>query len=494
MQKAVLYARVSSREQREEGYSIDAQLRLLREYSEKHGFTLLREFIEAESAKATGRTEFSAMLTFLRKNPTCRIVLVEKTDRLYRNFSDAVEIEKLDLQVHFAKENSIVSKDAKSQAKFIHDIHLAVAKNYSNNLREEVKKGMAEKVAQGGFPHKAPFGYRNNPVTRSLELHPENAQIVRRIFELYATGNHSLISVRNAIRNEFGKRFAKAYVHKMLLNPFYIGMMRWKGELHNGSHAPLVSHELFQRVRDVFNGHNRGKYGKREIAFRGLLHCAHDGCLITGEVKKEKYTYYRCSGFKGKCETPRFTEPEIAAKMGELLKDIYVPLEVVDQISANLETRQREMRRESDAQRERLELRLTEIRRKMDRAFAAKLDGSVDEETYQRGMTQMKLDADTLKLAIAGFSGFSADKLLDAKRILELANRAYSLYISQNSTEQAKLLKTVLWNCDVDEVSLYPVYRKPFDLIFQRAKNEEWSGRADLNCRPLAPQASALPG
>ena len=88
----------------------------------------------------------------------------------------------------------------------------------------------------------------------------------------------------------------------------------------------------------------------------------------------------------------------------------------------------------------------------------------------------------------------SADRILDAKRILELANKAYSLYLTRNPEEQAQLLRMVLLNCAIDGATVQPTYRKPFDLIFERGKNQEWSGRADLNCRPLAPQASALPG
>ena len=65
---------------------------------------------------------------------------------------------------------------------------------------------------------------------------------------------------------------------------------------------------------------------------------------------------------------------------------------------------------------------------------------------------------------------------------------------SQNPTEQAKLLKTVLLNCAIDELSVYPTYRKPFDLIFERAKTKEWSGREDLNLRPPGPEPGALPG
>jgi hypothetical protein len=84
--------------------------------------------------------------------------------------------------------------------------------------------------------------------------------------------------------------------------------------------------------------------------------------------------------------------------------------------------------------------------------------------------------------------------MLTVGRIFELANNTNYLYLTRNAAERGELLKSVLLNCATDGVSITPTYRKPFDLIFRRAQNEEWSGRADLNCRPLAPQASALPG
>jgi site-specific DNA recombinase len=109
-------------------------------------------------------------------------------------------------------------------------------------------------------------------------------------------------------------------------------------------------------------------------------------------------------------------------------------------------------------------------------------------------MSEWRAQEQQIQTAIDGFRESTADRVLSAKRTLELANKAYSLYLTQDSAEQAKLLRMVLLNCAIDAASVYPTYRKPFDMIFQRAKNEEWSGRADLNCRPLAPQASALPG
>jgi hypothetical protein len=78
--------------------------------------------------------------------------------------------------------------------------------------------------------------------------------------------------------------------------------------------------------------------------------------------------------------------------------------------------------------------------------------------------------------------------LLNVQRVLELAQRAYFLYLTRKPAEQAELLRNVLLNCSIDAVSLYPTYRKPFDLIHKRAKCKEWSGREDLNLRPPGPE------
>ena len=103
MRKAIGYVRVSSKEQEREGYSIPAQKKLLSEYAFKKDFSLLRIFQEAETAKKSGRKQFKEMLSFLHENPNCRDLLVEKTDRLYRNFKDYVDLdpEELGLTIHF---------------------------------------------------------------------------------------------------------------------------------------------------------------------------------------------------------------------------------------------------------------------------------------------------------------------------------------------------------------------------------------------------------
>jgi hypothetical protein len=90
------------------------------------------------------------------------------------------------------------------------------------------------------------------------------------------------------------------------------------------------------------------------------------------------------------------------------------------------------------------------------------------------------------QMAMDGLKELTTDRLMTAQRCLELANKAYSLYVTRKPAEQAELLRKVLLNCSIDAVSVTPTYRKPFNMIFQRAK-KEWSGREDLNFRPLVP-------
>jgi len=161
--EAVIYARVSSKEQEKEGYSIPAQLKLLNSYALDQGCRIVQEFVDVETAKKTGRPGFNSMVDFFRKQlkskspkEPCHILLVEKTDRLYRNLKDWVTIDDLNLDIHFVKENVVLSKDSRSSEKFMHGIKVLMAKNYIDNLSEETKKGMLEKAEQGIFPCLSP--------------------------------------------------------------------------------------------------------------------------------------------------------------------------------------------------------------------------------------------------------------------------------------------------------------------------------------------------
>ena len=291
--QAVIYARVSSKEQEKEGYSIPAQLKLLRKYAASEGFVVQQEFVEAETAKRAGRTAFGQMAEFLRDNPDCGTLVVEKTDRLYRNFRDYVTLDELDLEIHFVKEGDVLSKDSHSSKWTMHEIKVALARGYIRNLSEETRKGMEEKAEEGLYPSYAPLGYVNSQREdgkRVIEPDPERAPVIVKLFEWYSTGGYSLKDVTRMAREagltsrRSSGRVPKNTIHKTLQNPVYYGDMRWRGVTRRGTHLPLVSRELWERVQDALSGRSVASRHrqKHDFAFSGLMKCGHCGHGGTG--------------------------------------------------------------------------------------------------------------------------------------------------------------------------------------------------------------------
>jgi site-specific DNA recombinase len=185
--RVVLYTRVSSKDQEKEGYSIPAQQRLLRDYALQHGLVIAEEFVDVETAKRSGRTAFTAMLVYLKKHhATCHTILVEKTDRLYRNLKDWTTLDDLGTTIHLVKEGRIIGPDSRSSDHLAHGISVLMARNYSLNLGEETRKGLTEKARTGVYPSYARAGYRNVISTdgkRTIESDSDTAPAVREIFE-----------------------------------------------------------------------------------------------------------------------------------------------------------------------------------------------------------------------------------------------------------------------------------------------------------------------
>jgi site-specific DNA recombinase len=257
------------------------------------------------------------MTAYLQKaGESCRIVLVEKTDRLDRN-----------------------------------GIRVLMAKNYIDNLSEEVRKGMREKAEQGYWPTVAHVGYRNNLETKRIEIDPERGPVVAKLFEWYATGDMSLkeLTVRafssGLTHARSGRKMTKSEVHRILHNPIYSGEFAWKGTKYHGLHEPLISNELFEAVQDVFASANRPKYTKHRHAFAGLVTCGRCGCAVTAEVKKGRYVYYHCTGFRGPCGNTYVREEELARQFEAVVRRIQIPLEVADWIADALRQSQRDKER-----------------------------------------------------------------------------------------------------------------------------------------------------
>ena len=368
-QTAVIYARVSSKEQKKTGFSIDAQLKLLRDYAKEEGFRIIHKYEDDETAKKVGRSDFTKMLEFFQhekktkpRERACRILIVEKTDRLYRNIKDWVtlDVDELNLEIHLVKENDTLSKDSGSSAKFMHGIRVLMAKNYIDNLSEEVKKGKLEKAEQGFYPTTAPLGYLNvkRGDKHTIEPDPSAAPIIKRLFQWYATGNYSIDKVAQkaydeGLRSKRSKnKIYKGTIHKLLQNPTYHGEFIFKGTLYEGNYEPLISKDLFDRVQTVMQQKSQHptRQQKYEWAFQGMLTCGHCGCALTAEIKKQRYVYYHCTGNRGKCPKKYVREEHIANQFTEALRKLKLDEDVLKWVIEALKASHQDERRYHDEQ------------------------------------------------------------------------------------------------------------------------------------------------
>ena len=235
--KAISFCRVSSKEQADEGYSLESQEKLLEAYAtdDKRDYKIDKTYKITESASGKQiRKTFKEMLAYVTERKI-KIILCEKIDRLTRNMKDASTIDDwvkdkdtTGRQVHFVKENFILNADTKAHDSLVWDMKVAIARFYSNNLSEEVRKGQKEKIAQGWLPTKPPLGYRTigDKGHKTHVIDEKIAPYIRKMFELYATGNYSTLSLvkvmyKEGLRNREGKRVGKSRLHQLLSDPFY---------------------------------------------------------------------------------------------------------------------------------------------------------------------------------------------------------------------------------------------------------------------------------
>ena len=323
--KTFLYARVSTEEQRKEGYSLPKQVKKLREYAKKAGLNIDVEMQEDESAKdGRNRKLFNQMLKEIQESDGQEFnLLCEKVDRLQRNLADAQIIDELvkegKLIVHFSDEAPhIYDKTANSHTKLIMAFKTIIAKFYIDLLREESMKGVDEKVEQGGYHSVAPIGYINNIMLKNVE--PDNdvigpngktrAELVQEIFKLYSTGTYDVRTLakemfRMGLDSRKGNPVSKTCIANALKNPFYIGMVTHPRtrKLIQGIHEPLVSKKLWDKVKEVREGKTAYSHSRRMYAFKGIIKCGYCGCSIIGEPKRKKlksgkvneYVYFHCS-------------------------------------------------------------------------------------------------------------------------------------------------------------------------------------------------------
>jgi site-specific DNA recombinase len=410
--QCVVYARVSSKDQEKEDFSIPAQLRLLHEHAASKGLAVAGEYIDVETAKRAGRTHSNKMLAFMRENPACRTIVVEKTDRLYRNISDWVTLDALKLDVHLVKEGVVLSEESRSSEKFIHGIKVLMAKNYIDNLSEEVKKGMREKATQGIWPGPAPLGYRNviGPGGKKIiEVDPIAAPLMIKLFEAYATGDVSLSGLAKlakelGLKSKKGNPLQNTAIWFLIQNPLFMGEYDWEGQRIVGTHQPLIAKDLYEQVQCMLTG--RAQVSRttqfRDFAFSGILRCGlcdaeGEVFLLCAEMHRGKYTYYSCTRCKKLKRSVYHKEADISALFIEAFRKIAIDADAFALMSKALLGLQADMAAARDREAARINKQIAEVRAKVDRAYDDRLEGRIPVDVFDRKSAAWKDEVERLQ-------------------------------------------------------------------------------------------------
>ena len=199
--KYLLYARKSTEDEERQVMSIEAQLVELAEYAKRERLEIVERFVESKSAKRPGREVFNEMMTKIHQSKEPLGILARHPDRLARNSIDGGQIIYL---IDIGKITSLRFPtfwfEPTPQGLFMLQVAFGQSKYYSDNLSENVKRGICQKLRRGELPGLAPLGYVNNPKTRNIEPDPVKARIVKKVFDEFAQGKHTLESLGDRLK------------------------------------------------------------------------------------------------------------------------------------------------------------------------------------------------------------------------------------------------------------------------------------------------------
>ena len=473
---AALYARVSS-DRQDVDLSVAAQLRALRDYAEKNDYLVAREYVdEAESGKVADRPQFQKMLDEAGKpQAPFKEILVWKFSRFTRKREHAVAFKSM-LRRRGIRVVSITEQaEDTATGRLLEAIIEGVDEFYSENLAQEVRRGMREAASRGFWMTTyAPYGYKRVHVqdgakTRpTLELNPPADAVVRRIFDMALQGKSNLDITRTlndeGIPTSNGKRWLKTTVHFTLTNEAYAGTVVWGTTSKDGkppvrvedAHPAIVSKREFQRVARMMQSRAPNKANPRRVSSRyllsGLAKCETCGKAMTAaEAKSGKYTYYICHSLlkrgKGTCKTPRLN-----AKKFEKI--------IVDELRANILTESNirnlvkvldeEMDEVASEQRQTLESidgELEDVKKQLGRVwhFIAKSD-SVDVAEASDLIVELRERKEKLEVAAEEARGVLRDRrqLLDSADVIATFAEEMSEFLKGQRVDRDQGLRSLL--------------------------------------------------
>jgi site-specific DNA recombinase len=476
--KAVLFCRVSTKDQEDTGYSLPSQQKLLSEYAIRKGFTITKVFLVSESASGKKqRKTFIEMMQFIKKEKI-KIIICEKTDRLTRNLKDTQIMydwleEDQERQIHLVKDSLILHKNSRSQEKLNLDIRVVFAKNYIDNLSEEVKKGQKEKIAQGWLPTKPPLGYKTiGEEGRKIHiLDNAIAPLVKEMFEIYATGEYSLerltkLMYEKGLRYPKGTDICRGRIHQLLFNPFYYGKIAWNNELYDGKQELLITQELFDQVQQIMRRKNVPKYSKRFFTLRKLTTCKECKGIITWELQKG-HVYGHCNRYRGCSQTTYVKAAKIEETLGQALLKLQINNSKINAwLLKVLEQGKTEVIQTTTNIFKDLQNKLDIIEKKMEDLYDDKEDGIITKDFYLKKSEKYESEKKAIeKLMVNNDENKSKNREIGIN-IYKLSQKAYFLFKKAKPEYKRELIRLVFDDLLIENGELEYTYSEGFTILF----------------------------
>jgi site-specific DNA recombinase len=384
--KYFIYARKSTDDKDRQIRSIEDQLAEVRELAAKRHIDIVDVLLEKQSAKRPGRPIFNAMLERIEKGEA-QGVIAWHPDRLARNMSDGGRIlDMLDRGVIQDLAFPTFDFQNNSQGKLMLAMLFGMSKYYVDSLGDNIKRGQRQKVKNGIWPMVAPVGYVNDKAARIIVPHPERGPLIRKAFELYATGMYTLDRLTRTLTElgmtngsgtkHIGKPLSRSQYSRLLQNPIYYGTFCYSGEHYEGKHEPLITKALFDECQVVIARKSQPKTLDRlkPYLYRGLFRCGECGCFITTETQKG-HNYLHCTKrVKRDCSQPYLREEKVADEITDVLASAAIPDEWADWMVTELETDQRNDAAEAADSEQALRKEIHGIDTKIDRLMVGYLD------------------------------------------------------------------------------------------------------------------------
>ncbi len=477
----ILFARVSSKDQEETGYSLPAQQNLLREYANRPELGLKtsneNEFAISESASGKKQREIFRNMIKSATDNNIKIIVCEKIDRLTRSMKDAVDVSNWldgddERELHFIKEATVINKHSPSHQKFIWNVKVSVAQFYTDNLSEEVRKGQQEKAKQGWLPSKPPVGYKTiGDSGHKIHIIDENkAPLVIKMFELYATGNHSLKSItllmeELGLRNDNSRPLVKSRVAELLVNPYYIGKFVWKDKLYEGKQKPLISEDLFNTVGEMLKSKTTPKSKKHNFLFKGLFRCKECQGTITWEIQKG-IVYGHCNHYRNCSQKAWVKEVDVKPEVEKFIKELEIKNErIVEWIREALKSKYKEENEVYSHSVEELQLEKNRIQKMLDNLYDDKLSERIDLDTYNSKFEELKGKKTEVEVNINKYSTKADAFQKIGITLYELSQRSEAMYSKVLPEEKRELMRLVFEEMNINEGKVILKYTKPFEIL-----------------------------